>query len=179
MTAGVYLLIRISHSIASNPRIALRLLVLRTSTIIISGLRALIETDIKKVIALSTLRQLGIIITRLSLNLPQLALFHIITHALFKSLLFITAGTLISINRHFQDIRSFGQLLHSYPITASSALISLLALSGIPFLAGFYSKDTIIETIITSRTSRLIISLNLIGLGLTAGYSLRIALILF
>jgi NADH-ubiquinone oxidoreductase chain 5 len=145
VTAGVFILIRLSHHISLYPIVGTILLTVSTITIIISGLSALVESDIKKVIALSTLRQLGLIISAISLNLPQLATFHIITHAMFKALLFITAGTIISKNNHYQDIRRFGIGLNSTPITTTSASISLLALSGTPFLAGFYSKDVIIE----------------------------------
>jgi len=105
VTAGVFLLIRFYPFLHSLKLFNCILLIVATCTILIAGLRALTECDIKKIIALSTLSQLGIIITRLALNLPHLTFFHIITHALFKALLFIGAGSFINYHIHSQDLR--------------------------------------------------------------------------
>jgi len=115
------------------------------STILVAGIRAIYENDIKKIIALSTLSQLGLITTCLGLIIPSLAFFHISVHAIFKALLFIRAGCSISINNHNQDLRIYGQFSNLTPVTNSSILISSIALIGIPFIAGFYSKHTIME----------------------------------
>ena len=107
---------------------------------------AIFEHDIKKIIALSTLRQLGIIIIALGLENPNLAFFHLITHALFKALLFICAGTIIHIEKNNQDIRLIGNLTRIHIRTTTFFNVANLSLCGIPFLAGFYSKDAILET---------------------------------
>jgi len=113
-----------------------------------AGIAATAETDLKKIIALSTLRQLGVIIMSLGLQLQLLALFHLITHALFKALLFLTAGNVIHLHLHNQDLRTTGQLINQIPLTARCILIANIALCGLPFLSAFYSKDTILEYVI-------------------------------
>lgn len=105
VTAGVFLLIRFYPFLSQYNLFNKILLFLSVSTIIIAGIRATTECDIKKIIALSTLRQLGVIICRLGLGNPTIALFHIITHALFKSLLFICAGVIIANHAHAQELR--------------------------------------------------------------------------
>jgi NADH-ubiquinone oxidoreductase chain 5 len=105
VTAGVFLLIRFYPFIHTAKYFNSILLIIAVSTILIAGLSATTECDIKKIIALSTLSQLGMIITRLGLNMPQLAYFHMITHALFKALLFICAGRFINSHLHSQDLR--------------------------------------------------------------------------
>lgn len=105
VTAGVFLLIRFYNFLHTLPHFNSIILFIAVSTIFIAGLRATTECDIKKIIALSTLSQLGIIITRIGLNMPNLAYFHIVTHALFKALLFICAGAFINEHLHTQDLR--------------------------------------------------------------------------
>jgi NADH-ubiquinone oxidoreductase chain 5 len=105
VTAGVFLLTRFYPYLHKTHLFNEIILFIAVITIFISGIRATTECDIKKIIALSTLRQLGIIITGLGLNLPLLTYFHIVTHALFKALLFICAGTYINSHRHSQDLR--------------------------------------------------------------------------
>lgn len=156
VTAGVYLLLRFYPFLKSSNSFHFYLIIIAISTILIAGIAAISETDIKKIIALSTLSQLGVIISRIAIILPNLAFFHLITHALFKALLFICAGTLISIHHHSQDLRFIGNLTKQIPLTTSSIIIANIALCGFPFLAGFYSKDLILE----SSTS--IINLNFI-----------------
>jgi NADH-ubiquinone oxidoreductase chain 5 len=147
VTAGVYLLIRFSFLIKLN----YYLLLFSLLTITISGLSALFETDIKKVIALSTLSQLGVIIFSLAVGLKELAFFHLITHALFKSLLFLCAGFYIHSRVDWQDIRSVSKIYHAYPLLRLYFVVASLALSGAPFLTGFYSKDAIIELFSSQR----------------------------
>jgi len=132
------------------------------------------EYDLKKIIALSTLRQLGLMIRILSIGFASLAFFHLLTHALFKALLFICAGVIIHSIKNFQDIRYIGALINQLPATIVCFNIANLALCGIPFLAGFYSKDIILEI-------RSFVNINLISYflyffstGLTVCYSLRL-----
>jgi NADH-ubiquinone oxidoreductase chain 5 len=141
-----------------------------------AGLRANTECDIKKIIALSTLSQLGVIITRFGLGLPLLAFFHLITHALFKALLFLCAGTLIHLHHHSQDLRYIGNIFNQTPSIASALIISNLALCGSRFLAGFYSKDLSLEISLFNSTNFVIIILFFFATGLTVSYTIRFLL---
>jgi NADH-ubiquinone oxidoreductase chain 5 len=105
VTAGVFLLIRFYPFLHTTKHFNTIILIIGTTTIFIAGLSAITECDIKKIIALSTLRQLGLIIIRIGINIPKLAFFHIITHAIFKALLFICAGSFINYHHHTQDLR--------------------------------------------------------------------------
>lgn len=173
VTAGVYLLIRFNYLFINN-LIGQLLLILSGLTMFISGLGANFEFDLKKIIALSTLSQLGLIIMILSIGFIKLAFFHLLTHAIFKALLFICAGSIIHniINR--QDIRSIGGLCISIPLTSSFFNISNLALCGIPFLAGFYSKDLILEISSFSYINIYIYIIYFFSTGLTVIYSFRL-----
>ena len=173
VTAGVFILIRFFNFIKNSIPLEIILLFAASLTACIAGLSALTECDIKKIIALSTLRQLGTIIYSLAINIPLIAFFHLITHALFKALLFITAGVLIHFHHHNQDLRSYGHLNSSIPLLTSIALVSNTALCGIPFTAGFYSKDLIIETHISNPISYLLIRVFIFGTSLTACYTIR------
>ena len=128
---------------------------------------------VKKIIALSTLRQLGVIIFTIRIQLPDLAFFHLITHALFKALLFICAGYLINIHHHSQDLRTIGNLAPQLPVISSTIVVSNFALCGIPFIAGFYSKDTIIEIFMSSNKNSAIILIFILATTLTSAYSTR------
>jgi len=132
------------------------------------------ETDLKKIIALSTLRQLGLIIIILSLGLKLLAFYHLLTHAIFKSLLFICAGIIIHLINNNQDIRLCGKLNEFIPFTIIRFYISKLALIGFPFLAGFYSKDLIIEIIYLINVNLFILLFILLSLSFTVSYSIRL-----
>ena len=173
VTAGVFLLFRFHYSLNTIPLYSQTLLVIASITIFIAGIAAIAECDIKKIIALSTLSQLGVMISRLRINLPNLAFFHLITHALFKALLFLTAGSIINFHHHSQDLRFMGNLSLSSPLTTSALLIANLALCGRPFLAGFYSKDLILEISLFNPTNIVIIVLFYIATLLTARYSIR------
>jgi len=177
VTAGVFLLIRFYPFLHRFKIFNTLLLLFAVSTILIAGLRATTECDIKKIIALSTLSQLGIIITRLGLNMPQLAYFHILTHALFKALLFVCAGRFINSHLHSQDLRWIGNLTNQIPVATSCITLANLALCGFPFIAGFYSKDLIIESAINIQNNLFLVSLSIFSLGLTSFYSLRFRLV--
>jgi len=176
VTAGVFLLIRFYPFLHLYKLFNRTLLFVAVTTIFIAGIRAATECDIKKIIALSTLSQLGVIICRLGLGSPTIALFHIITHALFKALLFICAGHLIADHSHGQDLRWMGNLVIQNPVASSSILIANMALCGLPFLAGFYSKDLILEYVLTGGFNALIVVLIILAVGLTAIYSIRFSI---
>lgn len=173
VTAGVFLLFRFHYTLHSIPLYINLLLIISSITMFIAGTAAIIECDIKKIIALSTLSQLGVIIGSLGLNLPCLTYFHLITHALFKALLFLTAGAIINFHHHSQDLRFIGNLIFSNPLVSSSLIIANLALCGTPFLAGFYSKDLILETSLFIPSNFLILFLFFFSTALTAAYSMR------
>ncbi len=177
VTAGVFLLIRFYPFLHTVKFFNSILLLFAVSTILIAGLRATTECDIKKIIALSTLSQLGIIITSLGLNMPQLAYFHMLTHALFKALLFVCAGRFINSHLHSQDLRWMGNLANQIPVATSCITLANLALCGFPFIAGFYSKDLIIESAINIQNNLFLVSLSLFRIGLTSFYSLRFSLV--
>lgn len=177
VTAGVFLLIRFYQFLRQTPIFFKTLIITAVATMVIAGIVAIIETDLKKIIALSTLRQLGVIISSIALGMPILALFHLITHALFKALLFICAGRLIHLNNHNQDLRIVGNIINQIPLTRAAFLISNIALCGLPFLAGFYSKDLILEYSMFININLLIIIIIAVGTGLTAIYSIRFLLI--
>jgi len=109
----------------------------------------------------------------LGLGMPQLAFFHIITHALFKALLFVCAGGFINSHLHAQDLRWMGNLVNQLPISMSCISVANLALCGFPFLAGFYSKDAIIEYAIRRIRNIFIVFLIMFRIGLTSFYSMR------
>jgi len=176
VTAGIFILIRFFPTLKSIPTLEYVLLFAAAITACVAGLAALAECDIKKVIALSTLSQLGTISYRLAINMPQLAFFHLITHALFKALLFIAAGTLIHYHDHNQDLRAMGILNNTIPVVSTIITGSRLALCGAPFIAGFYSKDLIIEAQIRNSFNYILIIVFLLATGLTSLYSIRFIL---
>nr|YP_010274808.1 NADH dehydrogenase subunit 5 [Chrysopetalum debile]UJV31485.1 NADH dehydrogenase subunit 5 [Chrysopetalum debile] len=173
VTAGIFILIRFYPFLSSFYLFNFLLLIFSTLTMTMAGMTALVETDMKKIIALSTLSQLGVMMSSIALGLPMLAFFHLITHALFKALLFICAGTMIHIHNHSQDMRHMGNIIIQMPLTSSTLLIANLALCGLPFMAGFYSKDLIIEMTLFNPTNLIISSLYLFATSLTAAYSIR------
>merc|ERR1712018_147870 len=143
-------------------------------TIIMSGITAIIEIDIKKIIALSTLRQLGIIIIVLGLGNPILSFFHLISHAFFKAILFICAGIIIHNIKDYQDIRKIGFRYNRLNFSISIIIIANIRLCGLPFLRGFYSKDLIIEIIIIKGINIIIFFILIFGTMLTVIYSCRL-----
>ncbi|MFP3025329.1 MAG: NADH dehydrogenase subunit 5 [Wolbachia sp.] len=175
VTAGVYLLIRFYNIIIQFNYLNLFLL-LSIITIIISGIGANFEFDLKKIIALSTLSQLGIIITIIIFGYPLLSFFHLIIHALFKASLFLCAGVIIHNFNNNQDIRIIGCLRYQIPLIRTIINIANLSLCGIPFIRGFYSKDLIIEVISSNIINLIIVIIIYMGIGLTSYYSARLSL---
>lgn len=178
VTAGVFLIIRFYPFLSLSHIFNKLLLFFAVVTITIAGIRASTECDIKKIIALSTLSQLGVIIAALGLGLPEFALFHMIAHALFKALLFICAGQLITLHRHSQELRWMGNLVIQTPVASSCIFIANSALCGLPFLAGFYSKDMVLEAILCGQYNLLMTLLSFIAVGFTSLYSIRFRLII-
>lgn len=145
----------------------------------ISGLGANFEIDLKKIIALSTLSQLGVIIFILSLGFSELAFFHLLAHALFKSLLFLCAGGFIHRSADCQDIRYLGGVIIRTPVSSVFFSCCSLSLCGFPFLSGFYSKDLILEAYIMGDMGIVIILLVVLGTFFTVTYSARLMRYLF
>uniref|UniRef100_A0AAU7BAF4 NADH-ubiquinone oxidoreductase chain 5 n=1 Tax=Neonetus sp. TaxID=3143695 RepID=A0AAU7BAF4_9ORTH len=173
VTAGVYLLIRFNSIIIDNS-IGQSLLLISGLTMFMAGMGANFEFDLKKIIALSTLSQLGLMVSILSMGFPKLAFFHLLTHALFKALLFMCAGSIIHNLNNCQDIRCMGGLVTNMPLTAVCFNVSNLALCGMPFLAGFYSKDLILEITTLSYLNMFSFMLYFFSTGLTVCYTLRL-----
>nr|YP_010875377.1 NADH dehydrogenase subunit 5 [Balta curvirostris]WGW15124.1 NADH dehydrogenase subunit 5 [Balta curvirostris] len=172
VTAGVYLLIR--FSISFNNYFCSFLLFICGMTMFMSGLGANFEYDLKSIIALSTLSQLGLMMSILALGYSDLAFFHLLMHALFKALLFMCAGVYIHCMMNSQDIRYMGNLSFQMPFTSSCLMISNFSLCGIPFLAGFYSKDLMLEMMSVSYLNFFSYLLFYISTGLTVCYSFRL-----
>nr|AYQ18952.1 NADH dehydrogenase subunit 5 [Leiochrinini sp. 2 ACP-2013] len=177
VTAGVYLLIRFDYLF--NDYMKIILLFLGSMTMFMAGLGASVEVDLKKIIALSTLSQLGLMMSILSMGGSKLAFFHLLTHALFKALLFMCAGNIIHNMLDYQDIRSMGGLVNFMPLTSVYFNISNLALCGLPFLSGFYSKDLIVEFMSLSYMNIFIYIIFYLSLGLTVFYSFRLSYYVF
>nr|YP_010449421.1 NADH dehydrogenase subunit 5 [Agrotis exclamationis]UTT74660.1 NADH dehydrogenase subunit 5 [Agrotis exclamationis] len=177
VTAGVYLLIRFNLLLMDMFFLKL-LLLLSGLTMFMAGISANYEFDLKKIIALSTLSQLGLMMSILSMGLPDLAFFHLLTHAMFKALLFMCAGVIIHMMNDMQDIRFMGGISLYIPLTSLCMNISNMALCGIPFLAGFYSKDLILEMVSFSNLNLMIFFLYYLSTGLTMFYSFRLLMYL-
>nr|YP_010248589.1 NADH dehydrogenase subunit 5 [Trachys variolaris]QTK22443.1 NADH dehydrogenase subunit 5 [Trachys variolaris] len=172
VTAGVYLLIRFSNCLDST--VMSLLLIVSSLTMFMSGLSANYETDLKKIIALSTLSQLGLMISIISLGESSLGFFHLLSHALFKALLFMCAGSFIHNLINCQDIRYMGCIFISMPLTCVLFNICNLSLCGLPFLAGFYSKDLILESVSMMSLNIVIYFIYFVSTGLTVSYSIRL-----
>nr|YP_010263901.1 NADH dehydrogenase subunit 5 [Spilarctia casigneta]UIF93595.1 NADH dehydrogenase subunit 5 [Spilarctia casigneta] len=177
VTAGVYLLIRFNFLLVDTLFLK-GLLLMSGLTMFMAGVSANYEFDLKKIIALSTLSQLGLMMSILSMGLPDLAFFHLLTHAMFKALLFMCAGVIIHMMNDMQDIRFMGGISIYIPLTSLCMNISNMALCGIPFLAGFYSKDLILELVSFSNLNLMIFFLYYISTGLTMFYTIRLTMYL-
>nr|YP_010718950.1 NADH dehydrogenase subunit 5 [Nematus trochanteratus]WDQ45596.1 NADH dehydrogenase subunit 5 [Nematus trochanteratus] len=172
VTAGVYLLIRFEKLF--NKELIFWFLLFSLLTMFMSGLNANFEYDLKKIIALSTLSQLGLMMSTLFLGMTNLAFFHLLTHALFKALLFMCAGAMIHNLMNFQDIRNMGSISIQMPLVSLCFNISNLALCGFPFLAGFYSKDLILESFFFMNFNMFVFFMIFISTILTVIYTFRL-----
>ena len=145
VTAGVYLLLRISYVFAASPKILLFIAFWGALTAFFAATIGAFQNDIKKIIAYSTCSQLGYMVSACGLNNFAGSYFHLFNHAFFKALLFLGAGSVIHAVVNEQDIRKYGNLLNLLPYTYICMFIGSCSLAGIPFLSGFYSKDILIN----------------------------------
>jgi NADH-ubiquinone oxidoreductase chain 5 len=174
VTAGLYLIMRFRYYFYSSYYVMFTLLVLRVFTSFYAGINTIFEKDFKKLIALSTLSHLGFIGIAFSCGLINLAFFHILTHALFKSLLFMGIGDVITNLNHSQDSRYLSSTFIYTPFSSFIINVSILNLLGIPSLRGFFSKDYVLELINFSNSSFLIIFIIYVNVFFTFYYSYRL-----
>nr|YP_009332018.1 NADH dehydrogenase subunit 5 [Amblyomma sculptum]APH07715.1 NADH dehydrogenase subunit 5 [Amblyomma sculptum] len=173
VTAGVYILMRFSYlfEVKIFSTILIKVSVI---TMLMAGLNAFFEMDFKKVIAFSTLSQLSMMMIILSLGKMELSFFHLLMHAMFKSMLFLCAGFVIHSFYGVQDIRMLGNFFKFSPVISSCMMISFLSLMGFPFIGGFYSKDLIVEFFFFKVNNILLIILFILGVMFTLLYCMRL-----
>nr|AOX15190.1 NADH dehydrogenase subunit 5 [Achatinella sowerbyana] len=176
VTAGVFLLIRFLTNMQLSLFTINMLNFVSAMTCFLGGVAACFEHDIKKVIAFSTLSQLGLMMYSISMNFPNLALIHLYTHAMFKSLLFLSAGMILMVSFGIQDLRLLGSIIKYNPSLCLFFNISTLCLLGIPFMSSFYSKHIIYEMMMMSSLNIFSLMLMLLGTMLTGIYSIRMLL---
>lgn len=181
VTAGVFMVARMSPLFEYSETALSFVLMIGAATCLFMGLIGIVQNDIKRVIAYSTLSQLGYMVAALGVSAYSAGIFHLMTHAFFKALLFLGAGSCIIAMHHEQDIRKMGGLYKYMPITYITMLIGSLALIGFPFFSGFYSKDTIIEAVHLSEIPGADIAYWIVlgSVFVTALYSFRMFFLVF
>ncbi len=181
VTAGIFMVARMSPLFELSDTALSFVLVIGATTALFMGFLGIIQNDIKRVVAYSTLSQLGYMTVALGASAYSVAIFHLMTHAFFKALLFLGAGSVIIGMHHDQDMRNMGGLRKYMPITWITSLIGSLALIGTPFFAGFYSKDSIIEAVALSNIAgaKYAYFAVMAGVFITAFYSFRMYFLVF
>lgn len=181
VTAGIFMVARMSPLFELSDTALSFVLVIGATTALFMGFLGIIQNDIKRVVAYSTLSQLGYMTVALGASAYSVAIFHLMTHAFFKALLFLGAGSVIMGMHHDQDMRNMGGLRKYMPITWLTSLVGSLALIGTPFLSGFYSKDSIIEAVGMSHLAgaQYAYYAVLAGVFITAFYSFRMYFLVF
>jgi NADH-ubiquinone oxidoreductase chain 5 len=174
VTSGLFLLIRFSYIIYSSSDVLVFLLVLSVFTSLYAGLNSVFEVDIKKLIALSTLSHLGFIGMAFSCGILYLSFFHLLVHALFKSLLFMAIGDIIRNLFHSQDIRFLSFGVAYTPASFYIIMVRLLNLLGMPMLSGYFSKDLVLEACNFSHISHFMVSLIYVNVFFTYFYTYRL-----
>ena len=178
VTAGVYLIIR-HNNLFFISNVSSYLMIIGIITIILASISALFEIDLKKIVALSTLRQLGVIILRLGLGAYIARFFHLLSHAFFKALLFISTGNIIHNSKDYQDLRQVGGSAKILPVTNRFTLISRIRLIGVPFMSAFFSKEIILEFLLIKNFNFFIYLIMVVGIFLTASYRTRFVIYVF
>nr|AZL93485.1 NADH dehydrogenase subunit 5 [Synergus sp. ZJUH_2016033] len=173
VTAGIYLLIRFNKLFNFN-KLNMLIMIIGLMTMLISSLNAMLEFDLKKIIAFSTLSQLGLMMLMLSMNLNKFVFFHLISHAMFKSMLFLCSGVMIHFMNGVQDIRFMGSLINEVPLIIMYFNISNLSLCGFPFLSGFYSKDLLYEMSLIYNLNLFMYNIMYLCIMFTMIYSFRL-----
>nr|YP_010383209.1 NADH dehydrogenase subunit 5 [Cerion coloni]UEQ12588.1 NADH dehydrogenase subunit 5 [Cerion coloni] len=179
VTAGVYLILRYLMVPPFNFQSFSSVLMFAGSvTCLLGGAAAMVENDIKKLIALSTLSQLGVMVVSLGLGAPELTLYHLYSHAMFKALLFIAAGYILMVSYGTQDLRLLGGILKLCPSLAFYFILPSLCLMGAPFVTGYHSKHTLMEAAMTSSINVISVIFLSISAVLSSGYMIRLMSIL-
>nr|AYE84582.1 NADH dehydrogenase subunit 5 [Encarsia formosa] len=173
VTAGIYLLIRFNYIIYKS-NFLMYIMFSGLLTMLMAGFSAIFEFDMKKIIAFSTLSQLGLMMMIYSMKFYELCFFHLIIHAMFKSMMFMCSGVIIHSVLNYQDIRFLGKILNYMPLTSMMLMISNFSLCGLPFMSGFFSKDMILETMFMIKFNFFIYILLLVATFLTVSYSIRL-----
>ena len=181
VTAGVFMVARMSPLFEHSPLALSLVLAVGATTALATGLVAIVQQDIKRIVAWSTLSQLGYMMAGIGVSAYSVAIYHLFTHAFFKALLFLAAGAVIVALHHEQDIRRMGGLWRRMPVTYATALIGGLALAGIPGTAGFFSKDALITAVSRAADPVGVYAgwCLLLGVAVTAFYSARLLLVVF
>ena len=181
VTAGIFMVARMSPLFELSDTALSFVLVIGATTALFMGFLGIVQNDIKRVVAYSTLSQLGYMTVALGVSAYSAAVFHLMTHAFFKALLFLGAGSVIIGMHHDQDMRNMGGLRKYMPITWITSLLGSLALIGFPLFSGFYSKDSIIEAVhaLTIGGSGYALFCVLLGVFITAFYSFRMYFLVF
>lgn len=178
VTAGVYIILRLNYIVKTDSVFTEYMILISLITMFIAGFIALFEVDIKKVIALSTLSQLGLIIIIALLGAEVMSFYHLLTHALFKALLFLCSGILIHNSLDTQDVRKFNLTYKINYLVMGVIIVCSLSLIGLPFLRGFYSKDYILEYVYIKNINIFFLLIVLLSTILTSVYSIRLLYLL-